>query len=94
MDPVRRNLNCILDFLTFLFDSGHEYRTICTHRSASSASHDNIEGGPVGEHPQVSSLITGVFNNKASQPKYNFISVVQLVLDFLKKELPNKSDLS
>ena len=77
----------------FLFESGYEYRTICTHRSVISALHDNIEGRPVGEHPQVSSLITGVFNNRPHQPKYNFSWDVRLVLDYLKKELPNNSDL-
>ena len=55
---------------------------------------NNIEGRPVGEHPSVSSLITGVFNNCKLQPKYNFIWDVQLVLDYLQKELPNNSDLS
>ena len=55
---------------------------------------NNIEGRPVGEHPQVSSLITGVFNNRKLQPKYNVIWDVQLVLDYLQKELPNNSDLS
>ena len=87
-------MNWILDFLTFLFESGYEYRTICTHRSAFSALHNNIEGRPVGEHRQVSSLITGVFNNRPPQPKYNFIWDVQLVLDYLKKELPNNNNLS
>ena len=94
VDPVRRNVNWILDFLAFMFESGYEYRTIFKHRSAISALHNNIEGRPVGEHPQVSSLITGVFNNRPPQPKYNFIWDVQLVLDYLKKELPNNSDLS
>ena len=94
VDPVRCNVNWILDFLVFLFESGYEYRTICTYRSAISALHNNIEGRPVGEHPQVSSLITGVFNNRPPQPKYNFIWDVQLVLDYLKKELPNNNDLS
>ena len=56
--------------------------------------HNNIEGRPVEEHPQVSSLITGVFNNRPLQPKYNFIWDVQLVLFYLKKELPNNNDLS
>ena len=59
-----------------------------------SALHNNIEGRPVEEHPQVSSLITGVFNNRPPQPKYNFICDVQLVMDYLKKELPNNNDLS
>ena len=77
-----------------MFESGYEYRTICIHRSVISALHSNVEGRPVGEHPQVSSLITEVFNNRPTQPKYNFIWDIQLVLDYLKKELPNNSDLS
>ena len=64
------------------------------HRSAISALHNNIEGRPVVEHLQVSSLITGVFNNRPPQHKYHFIWDIQLVLDYLKKELPNNSDLS
>ena len=87
-------MNWILDSLAFLFESGYEYRIIRTHRSAISPLHDNIEGRPVGEHPQVSSLIIGVFNNRSPQPKYNFIWDVQLVLDYLKKQLPNNSNLS
>ena len=55
---------------------------------------DDIEGRPVGEYPQVNSLITGVFNNTPPQPKYNFIRDVQLVLDYLEKELPNNSSFS
>ena len=47
----------------------------------------------LGEHPQVSSLITGVFNNRPPQPKYSFIWDVQFVLVYLKKELPKNSDL-
>ena len=41
-DPVQCNVNWILDFLAFLFESGYEYRAICTHRSATSALHNNI----------------------------------------------------
>ena len=47
VDPVRYNVNWILDFLAFLFESGYEYRTICTHRSAFLALHNNTEGRPV-----------------------------------------------
>ena len=66
IDPVQCNVNWILDFLTFLLESEYEYRIICTHRSAISALHNNIEGRPVGEPTQVSSLITGVFNRMFS----------------------------
>ena len=57
-------MNWILDFLAFLFESGYEYTTICAYMSAISALHHNIEGRPVGEHPEVSSLIENVFNNR------------------------------
>ena len=62
--------------------------------SASLALHNNIEGRPVGEHRQVSSLITGVFNNRLPAPKHNFIWDVQLKLDYLKKITSKHSDLS
>ena len=74
-----------------MFESGYEYRKICKHMSALD---NNIEGRPVGEHPQVSSAITGVFNNRQLQPKYNVIWDVQLALDYVQKEFPNNSDLS
>ena len=86
VDPVQCNVNWILDFLAFMFESGYEYRTICKHRSAVSALHNNIEGRPVEEHPQVNSLITGAYNNQPPRPKYNFIWYIQLLLDYLKKE--------
>ena len=92
VDPAPCNVNWILDILALRYESGYKYRTICTHASAISALHNNIEGRPVGEHPQVSSLITGVFNNRPLQPKYNCIWYVQLVLDYLRKELSNNSD--
>ena len=81
-----------LDFLAF-FESGYKYGTICTHRSSISVLHNNNEGRAVGEHPQISSLITGAFNNRSRQPTYNFIWDDHLVLEYLKKELPNNSDL-
>ena len=84
VDPVRYNVNRILDFLAFLFESGYEYRAICKHRSAISALHNNIERRPAGEYPQVNSLITGASNNRPPQPKYNFIWYIQLLLDYLK----------
>ena len=52
VDPVRCNVNWVLDFLAVLFESGYEYRTICTHRSTILALHNNIEGRPVREHPR------------------------------------------
>ena len=55
--------------------------------SVISALYQNIEGKPVGEHPQVSSLITGVFKNRPPQSKYKSIWDGQIVLEYLKREL-------
>ena len=66
VDPVQCNVNWVLVFLAFKFESGYEYRKIGKHRSAL---HNNIEARPVGEHPQVNSLITEASNNRPPQPK-------------------------
>ena len=63
-------MNWILDILVYLFESGYQYRRVCTHRLAILAFHSNIEGRPAGEHTRVNSLITSVFNNQPPQPKY------------------------
>ena len=62
--PGISGLAGVLNFLAFLFESGFEYRTIHTHRSAISALHNIIERRPVGENQQVSSLITGVLSDR------------------------------
>ena len=54
VNPVQCNVNWILDFLAFLFESRYEHRTICTHNPAISALRNNIEERSVGEHPQFS----------------------------------------
>ena len=61
VDPFRCNVNKILDYLACMFEKGYEYSTICSHRSAISAFHEKVEGFIVGDHPQMSSLISGVF---------------------------------
>ena len=83
-----------LGFFCILFESGYAYRTICTQMSAISALYQNIERKPVGEHPQVSSLIAGVFKNRPPQFKYRFIWDDQIVLDYLEKKLSSNKDLS
>ena len=67
------------------FGKGLEYRTIGTHRFAISAFHDPIGNIRVGNHPRVSSLMSGIFNKWPRQPKYQFIWNLETVLDFLRK---------
>jgi len=64
VDPIRCDVNKILDDLAFLFENGYKYSTICSHRSTISAFHEKIDGKPTGEHPYVSSLINRIFTTK------------------------------
>ena len=51
-DSFSSNINEILDYLTDLYKQGLQYRTINNHRSAISAFHEQIQGKPVGKHPE------------------------------------------
>ena len=42
-DPFRRAIGKVLDYLSYLFDSGYEYRTIGCHRSAISSYHEYVD---------------------------------------------------
>ena len=63
----------ILDYVTFLFEKGYEYRTIQSHRSTISAFHHYEDGKPVHQHPEVCALVNGIFNIRAPQPRYMFV---------------------
>ena len=91
--PTRCDITNILDYLAELFETGLEYSTIGSHRSAISAFHDPIENKKIGEHPRVSALMTGVFNQRPPQPRYTFIWDVETVLIYLRSQ-PEDNDLS
>jgi len=82
-DPFRCSLILILEFLTDSFDRGLQYNTLAGYRSAISAFHEPIDGVTVGKHPQVSALLTGIYNSRFPQPKYNFIWDVEKVVTYL-----------
>ena len=89
-DPIRC-IKFILDFLSELLASGLGYSSIGATRSAISAYHDPKDGISVGEHPRVSSLMSGVFNERPPIPKYNFIWDVDVVLAYIRTFLVNDS---
>ena len=93
INPIQCPITDILDFLSHLFESGLEYRTINNHRSAISAFHDPIEGIHTGKHKLVCTLMTGIANERPPQPRYNNIWDVQIVLNFI-KTLPDYNNLS
>ena len=48
IDPFSCAINKVLDYLSCLFDSGFEYRTIGCRRSAISFYHEYVDNKPVG----------------------------------------------
>ena len=71
--------------MTELLEQGYQYTSVCSHRSAISASHEGIDGKNIGENLQVSSLITGIFNQRPPQPKYTCIWDVQIRITVIKE---------
>ena len=86
------HLNFVLDFLAQLFEKKFEYSTINTYRSALSAYHDKVDNQPVGKHPKVCNLMTGVFNRNLLKPRYVFIWDIEQVLTFI-RGIPNNTEL-
>lgn len=59
IDPFCCSIKNAINFLFELFDSGFEFRTIGSYRSAILAFHKKIDVAPVGEHLSVSILMKG-----------------------------------
>ena len=91
VDPFRNDVKWVLNFLEEMFKEGIAYRTLNTYRSAF---HDKIGALNVGEHPEVCSLMSGIFNQRPPQPKYTFIWDVQVVVDFINRNWSKNQDLS
>ena len=58
------NLVTVMDYLSLLFDEGRAYKTILVHRSTISSMLPPIDGFSIGNHPTVSRLIRGIFQNR------------------------------
>ena len=74
----------MLDYLSYLFDLGYEYRAVGFHRSAISANREYVDKKPVSQHPHVCALLKGAFYERPPQPRYVFIWDIQTVLYFVK----------
>ena len=94
VDAFRCDVIKILDYLGFLFEKDYEYRFIGCHRSATSAYHDNVDGKSVGQHPEVCALVSKIFNNKPTQPRYAFVWSVESVISYIKTKWKNNENLS
>ena len=70
-NPTSTPISNILQFLDEQFDTGLQYRSVNTLRSAISTTHTNIDGMAVGRHPLVSRLLKGMFNVRPPLPHYS-----------------------
>ena len=93
IDPASAGVNFMLEFLSNLFSEGLQYRTINRYRSAISAYCEKSGGIPIGQHPKVYQLLSGVFNKRPPQPKYTVIWDVFKVIDYI-STLGNNENLS
>ena len=82
-NPTSTPLSNVLQFLAEQFDTGLQYRTVNTLRSAISTTHPNIDGMAVGRHPLVSRLLRGMFNLRPPSPHYSHSWDVRIVVRFL-----------
>ena len=64
IDPYTANLTQVAEFLTFLYTSGLQYRTIAGYRSMFSSVLESVENKPVGQHPYIVRLLKGIFNSR------------------------------
>ena len=72
-DPTRGLVVDIADFLAELFQQGYQYRSLNAYRSAISSAHEKVDGELVGQHPLISRVLKGVFNERPLKPKYQSI---------------------
>ena len=77
--PVTDVLNSLAD----LHKQGYKYRSLNSYRSTISLVHKKIDGHSVGEHPMVSRLMKGVFNDRPPLPKYTSTWKVETILNYL-----------
>ena len=64
IDPFCAPLSKIVNYLSTLFDEGLQYRTANAHQSAILAYHHFTNREPIGKHPKVCALLTGIFNER------------------------------
>ena len=82
--PLSASLEEIMEFLANQFDSGLQYCSLNTLRSAISTSHSKVDNHNIGSHPLVSRLLKGIFNARPLTPRYSRLWNVNVVVEFLR----------
>ena len=82
-----------MEFLSWMFYQGFEYRTINVHRSAISSVLPHVNNLPIGQHHLIKSLMRGILKENPPLPRYKEIWDVDIVLKYL-VSLEENCDLS
>ena len=85
-DPTKGPIADVVNFLAELFHQGYQYCSLNAYRSAISSVHEKVDGEPVGQHPLVSQVLKGAFNERPSKPRYHSTWEVNPVLDMFRSE--------
>ena len=83
-DPFSGPVEDVINFLAELFREGYLYRSLNSYRSAISAIHSKVDGQPVGQHPLVTRMLQGAFNERPPLPRYATVWDVGVVLRYLR----------
>ena len=65
-DPFSGPIKEVVNFLASLHKEGYQYRSLNSYRSAISLVHERVDGYTLGQHPLVTRLMKGVFNDRPS----------------------------
>ena len=84
-NPTSGPIKDIINFLAELYNKGYQYRSLNCYRSAISAVHSKVDDYLVGQHPLVSRMLKGVFNERPPLPRYSTFWDVGVVLRYLKQ---------
>ena len=82
-DPFSGPIKEVVNFLANLHKEGYQYRSLNSYRSAISSVHERIDGYTVGQHPLITRLMKGVFNDRPPLPRYTCTWNVQTVLSYI-----------
>lgn len=88
INHIQPNLSEVLDYLTFLYDSGLQFSAINTARSALS-SFVTLDGEiSLGKHPLITRFSRAVFQTRPALPRYQHTWNVNKVISYLEQLFP------
>ena len=89
-NPTTGPIEDVVNFLANLYKEGYKYRSLNAYRSAISSVHTKVDGQPVGQHPLISRVLKGAFNERPPLPRFSTFWDVGVVLRYLKDQSANK----